>query len=326
MAHILKFFKTFACNSKSMKNILRSTTFLAIVACWLWSTAFVGVKIGLEYHTPFQFAGVRFFISGIMIFLFFGKPRRFWEELKRNIRFILLISVVQIFGQYALFYSGLNLVPSALAAMVVGSQPLFIALVAHFSFHNDKMTPLKTGSILIGVVGIAVITLGRTKVEMVSHLEYLGIILLLINNVVSGYSNVLIAKKSGGMSPIVLSSTSLMIGGLMLSVVSVPLEGIHLGPFPPKYWIALAWLSFLSASAITIWYLLLTRPGVKVSMLNVWKFLIPVSGATLSWIILPNEKPDALSIFGMMVIAVSLILMNYGNRKSMAKKENVSKL
>lgn len=298
-----------------MRNILRTTTFLAIVACWLWSTAFVGVKIGLEYHTPFQFAGIRFFISGVMIFLYFGKPRRFWQELKANLRFILLISLVQIFAQYALFYSGLNLVPSALASMIVGSQPLFIALVAHFSFYNDRMTPLKTGSILIGVVGIAIITLGRTQLQMQGHLEYLGIGLLLINNVVSGYSNVLIAKKSTGISPIVLSSTSLMIGGLMLSFVSIPLEGIHLGPFPPKYWIALAWLSFLSAAAITIWYTLLTRPGVKVSMLNVWKFLIPVSGATLSWIILPNEKPDMVSILGMAVIAVSLVALNLANRR-----------
>ena len=289
---------------------------MAILACWLWSTAFVGVKIGLEYHTPLQFAGVRFFISGVLIFLYFGKPQRFLVELKENLRFILLLSLVQIFGQYALFYSGLNLVPSALAAMIVGSQPLFIALVAHFSFHNDKMTPLKTGSILIGVAGIAIITLGRAKVELKGDLEFLGIALLLVNNVVSGYSNVLIAKKSTGISPIVLSSTSLMIGGLMLSVVSVPIEGIHLGPFPPKYWYALAWLSFLSAAAITIWYTLLKRPGVKVSILNVWKFLIPVSGAALSWILLADEKPDHISIIGMAVIAISLIALNLANRRA----------
>ncbi|WP_346854901.1 DMT family transporter [uncultured Draconibacterium sp.] len=298
-----------------MKNSLKSTTFLAIVACWLWSTAFVGVKIGLENHTPLQFAGVRFFISGILIFLYFGKPKQYLAELKANIKFILLLSVVQIFAQYALFYSGINLVPSSLAAMIIGSQPLFIAVVAHFSFHNDKMTPLKTASILIGVVGIAIITLGRSKVEMKGELELLGIALLLINNLVSGYSNVIIAKSSKTVSPVVLSSTSLIIGGIMLSVVSVPLEGIHLGPFPPKYWYALAWLSFLSAAAITIWYSLLKRPGIKVSILNVWKFLIPVSGAALSWIIMKNEKPDFVSIFGMAIIATSLLALNYANRR-----------
>ena len=298
-----------------MKNFLKSTTFLAILACWLWSTAFVGVKIGLEYQTPFQFAGIRFFISGVLIFLLFSKPHRFWTEIRSSWKQVLLISFVQIFAQYALFYSGLNLVPSALGAMIIGSSPLFVAIVAHFSFHNDKMTFLKTFSILIGVAGIAIITLGRAKVEMKNELEYLGIGLLLVNNLISGYSNVLVAKTPARMSPMVLSSTSLMTGGLLLFLVSVPVEGINLGPFPAEYYYALAWLSFLSAAAITIWYSLLKRPAVKVSVLNVWKFLIPVSGAVLSWIILENESPDLISIIGMMVIAVSLLTLNYANRR-----------
>jgi drug/metabolite transporter (DMT)-like permease len=208
--------------------------------------------------------------------------------------------------------------------MIIGSSPLFIALVAHFSFHNDKMTPLKTGSILIGVVGIAIITLGRTTVEMKNKLEFLGIGLLLINNIISGYSNVLIVKKSKGISPAVLSSTSLMLGGLLLFVVSVPVEGINLGPFPTTYYFALAWLSFLSAAAFTIWNTLLRRPGIKVSLLNVWKFLIPVSGAGLSWIILSDEKPDFISIVGMAFIALSLIALNYANRRQKTKQNRTS--
>lgn len=302
-----------------MKNIIKSTTFLAIVACWLWSTAFVGVKIGLEYQSPFQFAGIRFFISGVLIFIYFGKPRKFLLELKKNWKFIVQLGLIQIFAQYALFYSGINLVPSAMAAMIIGSSPMFIAVVAHFSFHNDKMTPLKTGSILFGVIGIAIITLGRTKVEMKSELEYLGIALLLLNNLVSGYSNVIISKKSSGISPVVLSSTSLMLGGLLLFLISIPIEGINMGPFPATYYYALAWLSFLSAAAITIWYALLKRPHVKVSILNVWKFLIPVSGAGLSWIILTDEKPDLISIVGMAFIAMSLLALNYANRRQRSK-------
>ena len=305
-----------------MKNILKSTIFLAILACLLWSTAFVGVKIGLKYHTPFQFAGIRFFISGLLIFMYLGKPRRFLNEIRTNLKFILLVAIVQIFSQYALFYSGLNLVPSALAAMIIGSSPFFIAIVSHFSFHNDKMTPLKTISILIGVAGIAIITLGRTKVEMSGKLEFLGIGLLLLNNLVSGYANVMVSKSPSKISPVVLSSTTLMMGGLMLFIVSIPKEGIHLGPFPGTYYIALAWLSFLSAAAFTIWYSLLKRPGVKVSILNVWKFLIPVSGAILSWIILPDEKPDIISVVGMVIIAISLVMLSYGNmRQYRIKKE-----
>ena len=297
---------------------------MAILSCWLWSTAFVGIKIGLNYQTPFQFAGIRFFISGILIFIYIGNPWKFFTELKENWKFIVLLAIVQIFMQYSLFYSGLNLVPSAMAAMIVGSSPIFIAIVAHFSFKNDKMTPLKTISILIGVAGIAIITLGRAKPKIGGELELLGIGLLLLNNIASGYSNVMVSKYSKGISPMVLSSTSLIIGGLMLFLVSIPKEGLNLGPFPLKYYVALSWLSFLSASAITIWNILLKRPGVKVSLLNVWKFLIPVSGAILSWIILTDEKPDFISLAGMATIVVSLVTLNYANRKRIkATKEKI---
>jgi drug/metabolite transporter (DMT)-like permease len=302
-----------------MRNTIKSTTFLAILACFLWSTAFAGVKIGLEYHTPFQFAGIRFFISGILIFLLIGKPAYFFRQVKANIKILLFVSFIQVFTQYALFYSGLNLIPGSLGAMIIGSSPLFVAIVAHFSFHNDKMTPLKTFSILIGVAGIAIITLGRTKVEIKGEYEILGIALLLINNLVAGYANVMVSKTPKQISPLVLSSTSLSVGGLMLFLVSIPVEGFQHGPFPPKYFVALGWLSFLSAAAISIWYTLLKRPEVKVSLLNVWKFLIPVSGAILSWIILENEQPDYMSIVGMIVIAISLLALNFANRQAMKK-------
>src|SRR5690554_2380436 len=99
-----------------MLKILKSTTFLAIFASRLWSTAFVGVKIGLEYHSPLQFAGLRFFISGLLLLVFFGKPRVFLREIKKQPVFVLLIALLQIFLQYAFFILGLILGLVLLAA------------------------------------------------------------------------------------------------------------------------------------------------------------------------------------------------------------------
>ncbi|HRX12352.1 MAG TPA: hypothetical protein P5210_11915, partial [Draconibacterium sp.] len=77
---------------------------------------------------------------------------------------------------------------------------------------------------------------------------------------------------------------------------------------------------FLSAAAFAIWYTLLQRPGVKVSILNMWKFIIPALGAALSWILIKSEKPDWISVAGMLVITLSLVLLNYANRKSAKTK------
>ncbi len=304
----------------NLKKIINSTTFLAIFSCWLWSTAFANVKIGLQYNSPIQFAGIRFIISGLMLFIYFGKPKILFNEFKAYWKFILLLSVTQFSAQYAFFYLGMNLVPGALGAMIIGSSPLFIAVVAHFSIKTDRMTAGKTASIIIGIIGIAIITIGRTKVEIKNELELLGIGLLFMNNIFSGVSNVMVSKYQGGRTPWVLSSASLFIGGLTMVAVAVPVEGINWGPFPPAYYLTLGWLSFLSAAAFTIWYSLLQRPGVKVSELNIWKFLIPPAGAALSWILIKNEKPDWISISGMLVITVSLITLNYANRKALKIK------
>lgn len=303
-----------------MKNFIRTTTFLAILATWLWSTAFAVVKIGLQYQTPLQFAGLRFVLAGLMVFAVFGKWRRFFSEVMMHWRFVLLIALMQVIFQYSFFYLGINLIPSALGAMLVGASPLFIAMVAHLTMKTDRLTPLKTLSILIGVIGIVIITIGRQKVQFRGELEWLGIGLLLINNILSGYSNVLISKSKKEIHPVILSAASLFSGGMALFLISIPIEGLKQGPFPVSYYLALGWLAFLSAAAITIWYTLLSRPGVKVSVLNTWKFLIPVLGAWLSWALIPSEKPDRMQLIAMAIIALSLLLLNRANKLSVKKQ------
>jgi len=304
-----------------IKKLFSDTTFLAIVASLLWASAFTGVKIGLKYHTPFQFAGVRFTISGILLILYFNNMRSYWNEVVRNWRFIAVIAALQTVIQYMLFYSGINLLPASIAAMITGSSPLFVSIVAHFSFKDDRMDWMKGFSILLGVAGVAVISLGRSHLPSGMAISLFGVSLLLVNNLVSGWSNVLVAKRQKQISPVVLSSSSLLFGGIGLILISIPFEGYGLRAIAPEYFIALAWLSFLSAAAFAIWYTLLQRPGVKVSGLNMWKFLIPVAGAALSWILLPNESPDWISVLGMIVIAASLLFHNYSNRRKPAPAE-----
>ena len=293
-----------------MKNFLSQTTFLAIVASLLWSSAFVGVKIGLKYHTPLQFAGVRFLISGLILLPLIGDFKKLKNEVKENFGYVWLIAFLQIVLQYTFFYMGVNLVPASISAMIVGSGPLFVALVAHFSISDDRLTRTKITSILLGVLGVAVITLGRKSLPFGAEISLLGVVFLLLNNLTSGVTNVVIARKRQTISPMNLTSSSLIIGGLSMALISVPFEGLPQKSFPTEYFIALGWLSFLSAAAVTIWNTLLRRQSVKVSELNVWKFLIPVSGAILSWIILSNESADWISVSGMILIAISLLILN----------------
>ncbi|MBV7439865.1 DMT family transporter [Weeksellaceae bacterium TAE3-ERU29] len=298
----------------------KSTNFIAVICCFLWATAFVGIKIGLRYSQPLQFAGIRFFISGCLLLAFIPKAKFSLKVIKENAKLIVLVGFLQTTLVYSLFYTGLSFVPASLGAMLVGSGPLFAAIVAHIFIKNDKLTTRKTAVILLGFSGIVIISLGKGFDTSANHLIWLGIILLLINNIVGGLANVVVSQRSAKISAILLSSLSLIFGGFLLILISFILETWELHNYPIEYYLSLAWLSFLSATAITLWFVLLKRPGVKVSNLNIWKFIIPVLGAILSWLIMPNESPDATSIIGMIIIGISLLLLNSHWVKNPVKK------
>jgi len=293
-----------------------NTTILAIIACLLWSSAFAGIKIGLQYTTPLQFAGIRFFISGLLVLpLAIKRNPDILVVIGKNWKTILFIGFLQTFIQYALFYTGIEKVPGSIGAIVIGSSPLFIAMIAHRFMPDEKLTFGKFFSILFGIMGVVLISLSRNRFGAPGDLVLLGILILVGNNIISGFTNVLIAREKGQIPPFILSSLSLLIGGIMLFLVSIPVEGLTWNNKPASYYLSLTWLSMLSAVAITIWTMLLKRKNVKVADLNFWKFLIPVSGAILSWIMLPSESPDIISVSGMFVIAFSLIILNLNKQK-----------
>jgi uncharacterized membrane protein len=41
-----------------------------------------------------------------------------------------------------------------------------------------------------------------------------------------------------------------------------------------------------------------------------WKFIIPVLGAALSWVMLPNEHPSVVAILGMVLVAIALLFLS----------------
>ncbi len=207
------------------------------------------------------------------------------------------------------------MVPASITAIVVGGGPLFVALMAHMTIADDKLTGKKLISILIGFGGILLIAAEKFEVHWNEGKEFWGLVILILGNIAGSYGNILVSREKKEISPLVLNSAQIMIGGLCIFILSLFAEQHEFGFKPVEYYASLIYLSVLSAAAFSIWFVLLKRPGIKVSELNIWKFIIPVFGAVLSWIILPEEKPEFIAVAGMIFIAFSLILLNYNIRK-----------
>jgi drug/metabolite transporter (DMT)-like permease len=282
--------------------------FSAIIACMLWATAAASIKTALKYSPPLFLAGTRFLISGLFLIPFSGPIKKYLPTVWNNLHIIVPLSLFQTILLYAAFNIGMTLVPAAIGAIVVGASPLVTAVVSHYFAPDDKLTPGKILSVLVGALGIVLITISRQPLTSAGFRELTGIILIASGNVASAFGNIIVSTEKGKMHPILLNSAQIGLGGLILLISSVIFEqGLKIEiTFP--FILVLSWLSFISAAAFSIWFILLKTENVKVSELNMWKFIIPVCGAIFSWIILPNEAPNLYTVSGMLIVTISVFV------------------
>lgn len=309
---------------KTEYNVILMRT-KAILACILWGSAFAGAKIGFQYASPIYLSGLRFTLAGLLLLPVMQAKHINLLHSLRHWKFMLIFAFLQTFLQYGLFFMGLDKVPGATAAIIIGGGPLFVAIMAHFTLRNDRMTLRKIIAITLGISGVVFISLAKGEFTSDSPGFYGGVGLLLLSNLVGGSTNILVVKQKHPISPIALTSFANFTGGLMLLLTSFIVERPKLELYPAEFYVALVWLAIIPAAGFSIWYNLLQRPGVKVSELNMWKFVVPVTGAILSWLLLPGESPDLSSIMGILIITLALLILQVPKEKMKEIREGVKR-
>lgn len=286
----------------------------ALIACLLWSTAFVAIKIGYEQGvSPLFFAGSRFFISGLVLIpvsVLLEGPWALKSTIVRNGGFLLLIGFFQTFLLYGTMYFGIGYVPASIAAIVIGAQPLLTSAASHAVPPRERLRWTQWATLAMGIIGLAVLSISRNPIggsENIGEHEIFGILLMLVALSSSTVSSMLVSRTNRRIPPFALSSGQFLSGGFMLLAVSFFVEDLQGLNWNIHFFLALIWLVTVSSVGISLWYWLLLSRGAKVGALSVWKFIIPVSGAILGWTLIPGDFPDMGSIVGMVLIAVSVL-------------------
>jgi len=297
-----------------MKKILLSTPFLAIMTCILWASTFVPTKIGLEYlSSPLQFAGYTYLIAGVVLMPWARIGPSYFSQVKKHFPLMVKVALFSTTILYGAYYMGQNYIDGSLASLIVSAQPFFVAVLAHFMVRGDRFTPLKVLSILMAVVGLVIVSYPGLEMMSLDRSEgtfiVLGVSLMLVNCISAAYGNIIVSKIDFSKVDIrVLNSAELALGGIFLLAIAA-LAG-HWQPFPAEseFHLALLVKVFIAVATMVTWFALLARPEVKVSELNMWKFLIPVFGSIESWLMISGDNPNVYSVTGMIVLTLSLII------------------
>lgn len=281
----------------------------AILASVLWAIVNPFIKQGLSYDfTPMNFAGLRFTIVGIILFVYTWH-KGMWTEIKQHGKLFANLILINMFLGYTAFYFGVDFVSGAISSIIMGMTPLINVLLAHLIASNDKLNPYKIISLIVSLAGLLLIVGMGSNGEPLDWKGIGGIVLLLLSIIFQGYSAISVSEDKGKVNPIFLNAVQMFFGGLLIYVVGLSTEGYHsfIGK-PAGFYISLGILVFISVFAFSFWFIALQSKGAKVSDINMCRLMNPVLGAILSWTMLAGEHPTFSTVAGMIIIVSSLII------------------
>jgi drug/metabolite transporter (DMT)-like permease len=123
----------------------------------LWGSTWAAIKVGVSSVPPFVFAFERAFtVSLLLTGLSIVLGQRFPRDL-RTIAAAAFAGVINTGSSWAIIFWSEQYVPSGLVAVFGAAGPIWTAFLAHYFVHGDRLSPLKIGGLILGVVGIVVL-------------------------------------------------------------------------------------------------------------------------------------------------------------------------
>jgi len=285
----------------------------ALFCCLLWGSAFPSVKISyalLNLQNTFQtlsFAGIRFTIAGLAVLVFAkAKLKIRIKPTRSEIPFILLVSALQTFGMYMLYYIGISNTTGVKASILVTLSVFVVVIAAHFVFKTDKLSWKKIIGLVLGFTGVVLVNFSLLDSALFSF-SLTGEGFIAISSLFSAATAILIRKNAGKVDAVKLNGWQLLLGGLLL--MTVGLTGYpHFPAFNLVSGLLLLYLAAISAVAFTIWFVLLKHHNV--SYLSQFKFAIPVFGSLLSVIFIPEEYLGLEILAAILLVALGTLIVN----------------
>ena len=285
----------------------------AVIPCLLWGMAFPSIKIGykvfgigaLDTGGQLVFAGIRFFIAGLLAWLIGSIIYRHPLIPKaKSVRPILLLSLFQTLLQYLFFYIGLAHTSGVKGSILSSSNVFFAFIISSTILHKESIAWQKWLGLAIGFLGVIIVTLPGGQL---GGFSVFGDGFMLISAVSSAISSVLIKKFTENERAFTLSAFQFSLGGLgLMAIGSITRKSLAFNISSPCMAILIIIiLASISAIAYSIWGVLLHR--YEVSRITVFGFLIPVFGTIFSLIAL--HESSGVSILH---IAGALVLVSIG--------------
>jgi drug/metabolite transporter (DMT)-like permease len=289
---------------------------------FVWGSTFLAIRIGVREVPPFLLAGMRFFTAGVVLYGWsraMGTPspsRREWVAAAS-------LSVLMFVFDYGLLFWAEQRVASGVAAVMMATTPVFMALAEILFLRTQRLTPRLACALLLGVAGVVILVSHSSGLGQ-GAIDKWGAVALLVAAISWSVAAILIRKLPLPESKAMSSGAQMLAGGIFLTFAAALLG--ELKNFRPQAvslnaWFALAYLIFAgSIIAFTAYVWLIHHESP--TKVGTYAYVNPIVAVLLGYFF-AGEALSERTVLGTLLVLVSVVVITTAKKNASEVKRLV---
>ena len=277
---------------------------------FVWGSTFLAIRVGVREVPPLVLASMRFFVAGVVLFAWMrlkGTPspsRREWLSAS-------LLAMCIFVVDYGLLFWAEQRVPSGIAAVMLATIPVFMALSEIIFLRTQRLTLRLSLALLVGIGGVAVLV-SRTLSQSLGEapIDRAGAIALIIAAISWSIASALARKLPLPASKVMSSGAQMLAGGILLALTAAILgefQGFRMQAVSSGAWYALVYLivagSIVGFTAY-VWLIHHESP----TKVGTYAYVNPVVAVIVGYF-LGGETIGPRTLLGTLLVLVSVIVI-----------------
>ncbi|ADZ68885.1 DMT family transporter [Polymorphum gilvum] len=292
----------------TLKGLIAALTPAVFVL--LWSTGFIGSKLGAPYAEPFVFLTLRFLLVLPALALIAVLAGAKWPDRPALVGHCIVTGML-VHGVYlgGVFWAIDNGMPAGAASLVVGLQPLVSTLGAGWIL-NEKILSRHWAGMALGAFGLVLVLAPRLG-EAGSGITAATIAAVLLAVVAISLGTVY-QKRFVPFTDHVAATTWQYVGALL---VTVPLAFTETWTveWTGEFVFALGWLVVVLSIGAILLLMALIRAGAVAEVASLF-YLVPVATTVESYLLF-GERLTLVQIGGMVLVVAAILLIRRRQRR-----------
>tara|TARA_R110000787_G_scaffold16622_78_gene52268 strand:- start:37230 stop:38120 length:891 start_codon:yes stop_codon:yes gene_type:complete len=283
-------------------NALRVT-----LASWafvpIWSTGFIGARMGTPYAEPLSFLTLRFAVAAAGLALLVVMTRSAWPRDWRQTGHICVFGLLAHGGYLGAVFVAIHMgVTAGVSALIVGLQPLLTGLIAP-RLLGETVTWRQWAGLLLGLAGVAMVVWQKMDFSQGDGLGFGlcvgGLIAITVGTLYQKRFCSDMPLRSGSAIQFMAAGTATLVGALLLEDFRIEWTG--------EFVFAFVWLVVVLSWGAVGLLLFLIHNGAATKVTSLF-YLVPPVAALFGWLLF-DESLSPLAIMGFAIAAGGVALV-----------------